>query len=93
VEASFAGGFPFEVFHGVGDVSLGPIHAGFFEGFIEHSSGRANERLSFEVLLIARLFAYKYNSSARRTFAKDGLCSGAPERAGFALFGRGSKDI
>ena len=57
VEATFAGGFPFEMFDGVGDVGFGAIDAGFFEGAIEHEPGGTDEWLAGQIFFVAGLFA------------------------------------
>lgn len=91
VEAAFAGGFPLEMFDGVGDVSEQAIDSGFGEGAIEEFASGADEGLTGEVLFVAGLFADEEDAGALGAFAEDGLRAGLPERAGPASFGGGAE--
>ena len=91
MEAAFAGGFPFEMFHAVGDVGFGASDAGFFECFVEHAAGGADEWFAFEIFFVAGLFADENDAGMFGAFAEDGLGAGFPEGTGSALFGGGTQ--
>ena len=91
MESAFSGGFPFEMFDGVGDVGFGAIDASFFKGFVEHPAGGADEGFAFEVFFVAGLFADENNARVFGAFAEDRLGAGFPEGTGFALPGCGSE--
>ena len=93
VETAFAGGFPFEMFYGVGDVGFGAIDAGCFEGAIEHEAGGTDEGFSGEVFFVAGLFADENDSGVGGTFAEDSLRAGFPKGAGAAFFGGSAKFV
>src|SRR6059058_3746512 len=57
VDASLAARLPLEVLDDVGDVDLAPVDASVLERLVEELSGRPDERLALQVLLVARLLA------------------------------------
>lgn len=63
-----------EMLDRVRDVDRAPIDAGLGKGRVEDCSGRADERATGAIFLIARLFTNERDPGIRRTFAKDRLC-------------------
>src|SRR3954468_10691917 len=75
------------MFHRIGDIDLLPIDPSFDKAFIEQLACGAHERLSGEVLVIARLFADEYDLRFRPALAEDRLRAGPPQRTRFAIRG------
>jgi hypothetical protein len=67
--------FPFEVFHYVRYVDRFAIDACLLERAIEQLSCRSDERMTGEILRVARLLADEHQASTSRAFAEDRLCS------------------
>ena len=86
VQAALAARLEFEMLHRVGDVSAGPVEAGFFQCFVEYLSRRSNEWLAGEVFLVARLFADEHHRRIARAFAEHGLCCVPEQRTTRAAF-------
>ncbi len=78
VNAAFAARLPFKVFDGIRNVNFFSINPRFHQSFIQHSSGRTNKRLPFQILSIARLFPYENNFGFRSALAKYGLRCALP---------------
>src|SRR5690349_17185279 len=57
VQSPFPLRLPFEVLDGVGYVDSAAIDTGFLKGLVQQPSGRADERMPLQVLLVARLLA------------------------------------
>jgi hypothetical protein len=60
------------------------------ESLIEHPTSRPDERPSFLVLVIARLFADQHHASVWWALPEDGLRRPLPQVAGTAGAGRGT---
>ena len=57
VNAAFAFGFPFEVFHNIGDVDFTTVDPRFDESLIEKFAGGADEGPPLQIFIVARLLA------------------------------------
>jgi hypothetical protein len=68
------------MFDRVGDVDLVSRDAGRLQRAVEESAGGADERVTFDVLTVAGLFADDEQRRVSAAFAEDGLCAGAPQR-------------
>ncbi len=75
VNSPFAARLPFEVLHRVGDIDLATIDSRDIESLVENTTRWPNERPSFQVFFIARLFANKEHSGLAATFAENCLCA------------------
>jgi hypothetical protein len=87
---AFPARFPFEMFHRIGDINLVAIDSGFFECTIQNLSRRTDKRFASHIFVITRLLTDHEHRGLFRPFAEDGLCRFLVERAGGALFRRGS---
>ena len=65
VDAAFPAWLPFEMLDGICQVDPFAVDTRGEEGFVQEFSGRADERFSLEILLIARLFADHHDLCAR----------------------------
>ena len=72
------------MFHDVRHVHHRAIDAGVLERLVEQLSGRPDERLALQVLLVAGLLADEDDVRLRGALAEDGLRPGLVERAGGA---------
>lgn len=73
------GPFPLEMFHHIGNVNLGTVDAGLEQSFVEQLASGADERVSCEILAVARLFAHEHDRGSRGTFSEDRLGGIFPE--------------
>ncbi len=90
MDAPFATRFPLEMFHDIGDVNFGTVHASFIECGVKKFSGRADKWLSLLIFLVAGLFTDKEDSRFAGAFAENGLRGSFVKVAGFAFLGAGS---
>ena len=77
VQTALAARLELEMLHGIGDKCLSARNAGVGERAIEQSSGRPDERLAGEVLLVARLLADQHHACAAGALARHrlgGIC-------------------
>ena len=89
VDPPFAPRLPLEVLDDVRDIHLSPIDASVFERAIEQLSGRAVERMTAEIFVVARLLADEHHLGALAAFPEDGLRRVLPEIAVTAVSGGG----
>jgi hypothetical protein len=61
-----------EVLDGIGDIDSLPIETRVTHGTIENLAGWPDKWPALQVLLVARLLAYKRHGRADRTFTQDG---------------------
>jgi len=73
VEATLSCGTPLEVLHRIGDVDRVAVDASGRERIVEHSTGRPDERLAGDILVIARLFADENDLRRPTALAEYGL--------------------
>src|SRR5579885_1467456 len=70
VQAALAVGWlEFEMLDGVGDINVGAVDAGLLQRPIEQFTGRTDERVPGEVLLVTRLFADEHDPGRGRPLA------------------------
>lgn len=81
VQPYLAAPFMMEVLHRVGEVQRRAIDSQFSQRTVEQPAGRARERLSAQVLAIARLFPDQHHLGACRPLPEHGLRGLLPERA------------
>jgi hypothetical protein len=87
VDPSPAALLELEVLDDVGHVGLVARDGGGVEAPVELPARRAHERLSGEVLLVARLLAHEHDAGALQPLAEDGLRRTPPEVAAAAAGG------
>ena len=73
-------GFPFEVFHHIGDVSLASIDARLDQRFVQNLSGRPHKGLPHSIFFETRLFPYKKYAGFSRSFSENSLNRASPKR-------------
>ena len=73
VDAALAARLPLEVLHHIGDVDGRAIDPSFGERLVEQLPGRADERMTGQVFLIAGLLADEHQPRARRALAEHRL--------------------
>lgn len=86
MQTSFPTLLEFEMFYGVGHITLRTIHTRFFEAFVERATGRTNERPSFQVFFIAGLFADEDYARPGVAVAENKLGGVPVEIASFTAF-------
>ena len=59
--------------HGVGNINVVAQDAGFSKSFVEHFTGRSDERMSLPVFHVARLLADEDDTRMFRAFAENRL--------------------
>jgi hypothetical protein len=64
---------PLKMFHRVRHKDLGSVDASLFKRSIHNFAGGTNERLTRDVFVIPRLFAYQHHRCAFVAFAKNSL--------------------
>ena len=74
--------------HGVRQIDPAAIDARLFQRRVEETSGRTDERLALEVLLVTGLLAHQHQARVLAAFAENGLGRALPQVAGPAR-GRG----
>src|SRR5437660_3085713 len=87
VQAALAARLEFEVFDGVGHIDARTIDAGLRERAVEHRTGRTDEWLAGQILLVARLLADEHDGRVRGAFAEHGLGRVLVERTAAAIRG------
>ena len=85
VKAPFAALLMLEMFYGVSHIDRTAVELGLFQSQIEDTSGRPNERTTFPVFLIARLFADQQQRRVYRAFTENGLRRIPIKRAASAM--------
>ena len=93
MQADFSAGYEFEMFHGVGDVDLLAVDAGFLQCPVEHQPGGSDERFAGKVFLVAGLLADQHDLGMLRAFAEHGLRRILPEMTGAAVAGFLAQDF
>ncbi|VXC70677.1 hypothetical protein SPHINGO8AM_190046 [Sphingomonas sp. 8AM] len=73
VDAALAARLKLEVLDRVGDIGLLAGNPGRGEGAVEHLTGRSDERMAGEILLIAGLLTDEHHRRRHRAFAEHGL--------------------
>ncbi|GEN15824.1 hypothetical protein NCH01_22550 [Neoasaia chiangmaiensis] len=79
-----------EVFDGIRDVACVAGDAGSGEYLIEQASGRSDEGMAGEILLIAGLFADKHQARGSGALAEHRACRRFPKGAAAAIGGFGA---
>jgi hypothetical protein len=88
VQTPSALGFPFEMFHGIRDISLLSIDSRLRQSAIEQPSGWSYEWPSREVFLITWLLPHKHGPRLGGPLAENRLCRVKMERTGLVTAGR-----
>lgn len=82
---------PFEVLDGIRHVDVVAVDTGCVQRAVEQLARRADERMAGFVFRVTGLFADEHHSSARRTFAENGLRPELEEIAAATTVGRRAK--
>jgi hypothetical protein len=85
VDAAFPTWFPLEMFHYIGDMNFFAINTCFEERSLQQTPGRSDKRLSVQIFVVSRLFAYEHDASFGSALAKNSLCGVFPKRTIFAI--------
>ncbi len=88
MDPPFAARFPFEMLDRVRDVNRVAVDPRLLQRAIEELSGRTDEWLAAQVLLVARLLAEQHHRRLFWYFAENGLGRILVERAGGTAGGR-----
>jgi hypothetical protein len=86
-------GPPTEVLDDVRDEHRAAIDAGLSQGFVQHSTGRPDERLAGQVLAIAGLLADEHQPRPLRAVARHRLGRVGPKLAGSAAGRSGAQPV
>ena len=70
MEATFAALLEFEMLDRVCDIDAIAINSGFLQRAIEEFACRSHKRMTFDIFLIARLFAHQGKIGMKRAFTQ-----------------------